>query len=128
VSAGRGGLDCAEPSAWLALDPQHLDESAVSRTDRLPEQVFEQSAKKTLVIGVNINDMVPLDPDRQAQYTPPMALNAAYDALITMRPRRLRKPQPRPRGQVGAHPGWDGLALRNQARREVCQRQPADGR
>jgi peptide/nickel transport system substrate-binding protein len=52
----------------------------------LPEQVYAQSAKNTLVIGIDISDTVTLDPARQAQYTPPMTLSAAYEALVTMTP------------------------------------------
>jgi peptide/nickel transport system substrate-binding protein len=52
----------------------------------LPERVFAQSKKNTLVIGVDISDTISLDPARQAQYTPPMTLLAAYDTLVTMTP------------------------------------------
>jgi peptide/nickel transport system substrate-binding protein len=52
----------------------------------LPERVYAQSNKKTLVIGIDISDTITLDPARQAQYTPPMSLSAAYDALVTMTP------------------------------------------
>jgi peptide/nickel transport system substrate-binding protein len=52
----------------------------------LPETVFAQAKKTTLVIGVDISDTITLDPARQAQYTPPMTLIAAYDTLVTMAP------------------------------------------
>ncbi len=52
----------------------------------LPERVFAQASKTTLVIGIDISDTVTLDPARQAQYTPPMTLLAAYDMLVTMDP------------------------------------------
>lgn len=52
----------------------------------LPERVFAQAAKTTLVIGIDISDTITLDPARQAQYTPPMTLRAAYDMLVTMTP------------------------------------------
>ncbi len=52
----------------------------------LPERVFAASDKTTLVIGIDISDTITLDPARQAQYTPPMTLRAAYDMLVTMSP------------------------------------------
>src|SRR5580700_8629652 len=52
----------------------------------LPERVFAEASKTTLVIGVDISDTITLDPARQAQYTPPMTLLAAYDMLVTMAP------------------------------------------
>lgn len=52
----------------------------------LPERVFAQAAKNTLVIGIDISDTITLDPARQAQYTPPMTLLATYDMLVTMSP------------------------------------------
>ncbi len=52
----------------------------------LPDRVFAQSRKGTLVIGLDISDTITLDPARQAQYTPPMTLLAAYDMLVTMAP------------------------------------------
>jgi peptide/nickel transport system substrate-binding protein len=52
----------------------------------LPDQVFAQARRNTLVIGIDISDTVTLDPARQAQYTPPMSLLAAYDMLVTMAP------------------------------------------
>lgn len=52
----------------------------------LPDKVFAQASKTTLVIGIDISDTITLDPARQAQYTPPMTLAAAYDPLVTMEP------------------------------------------
>jgi peptide/nickel transport system substrate-binding protein len=52
----------------------------------LPGRVFAQARKNTLVIGLDISDTITLDPARQAQYTPPMTLLAAYDMLVTMAP------------------------------------------
>jgi peptide/nickel transport system substrate-binding protein len=52
----------------------------------LPKRVYAQASKTTLVIGVDISDTITLDPARQAQYTPPMTLTAAYDMLVTMDP------------------------------------------
>lgn len=58
----------------------------------LPERVFAQAKKTTLVIGIDISDTVTLDPARQAQYTPPMTLFAAYDTLVTMTPGKYIDP------------------------------------
>ncbi|MFT3952891.1 MAG: ABC transporter substrate-binding protein [Piscinibacter sp.] len=55
-------------------------------TAGLPDTVFAQARRNTLVIGIDISDTVTLDPARQAQYTPPMSLLAAYDMLVTMAP------------------------------------------
>ena len=52
----------------------------------LPERVYAGASKTTLVLGLDITDTITFDPAREAQYTPPMTLNAAYDALITMTP------------------------------------------
>ncbi|MGL4290841.1 MAG: ABC transporter substrate-binding protein [Phreatobacter sp.] len=52
----------------------------------LPERVYAQTRRNTLVIGIDISDTITLDPARQAQYTPPMTLLAAYDMLVTMAP------------------------------------------
>ena len=52
----------------------------------LPERVYAQARRNTLVIGIDISDTITLDPARQAQYTPPMTLFAAYDMLVTMTP------------------------------------------
>lgn len=52
----------------------------------LPDRVYAQTRRNTLVIGIDISDTVTLDPARQAQYTPPMTLLAAYDMLVTMAP------------------------------------------
>jgi peptide/nickel transport system substrate-binding protein len=52
----------------------------------LPGRVYALSEKRTLVIGIDISDTITFDPARQAQYTPPMTLSTAYDALVTMTP------------------------------------------
>src|SRR5438132_2486674 len=51
-----------------------------------PPRVFAQARKNTLVIGIDISDTITLDPARLAQYTSPMTVAAAYDALVTMTP------------------------------------------
>src|SRR3989440_6897527 len=52
----------------------------------LPDHVFAQARKNTLVLGIDISDTITLDPARLAQYTSPMTVSAAYDALVTMKP------------------------------------------
>jgi peptide/nickel transport system substrate-binding protein len=52
----------------------------------LPARVLAAATKTTLVLGLDISDTITLDPAREAQYTPPMTVNAAYEALITMSP------------------------------------------
>jgi peptide/nickel transport system substrate-binding protein len=55
-------------------------------TGLLPERVFAQTRKNTLVIGIDISDTITLDPARVAQYTSPMTSAATYDPLVTMLP------------------------------------------
>ena len=52
----------------------------------LPDRVFAQTRKNTLVLGIDISDTITLDPARLAQYTSPMTVSAAYDSLVTMKP------------------------------------------
>jgi peptide/nickel transport system substrate-binding protein len=52
----------------------------------LPDRVHAAASKTTLVLGLDISDTITLDPAREAQYTPPMTVNAVYEALITMSP------------------------------------------
>src|SRR5262245_42698139 len=47
---------------------------------------FAQARRNTLVIGIDISDTITLDPARLAQYTSPMTVSAAYEALVTMTP------------------------------------------
>ena len=63
-----------------------LGAGAATLAAGLPGRVLAQASKTTLVIGIDISDTISLDPARQAQYTPPMTLLAAYDMLITMDP------------------------------------------
>jgi peptide/nickel transport system substrate-binding protein len=52
----------------------------------LPDRVHAATAKNTLVLGLDISDTISLDPAREAQYTPPLTLTAAYETLVTMTP------------------------------------------
>src|SRR5689334_1786723 len=52
----------------------------------VPDRVFAQARKSTLVLGIDISDTITLDPARLAQYTSPMTVSAAYDSLVTMKP------------------------------------------
>ena len=52
----------------------------------LPGRVHAAATKNTLVLGLDISDTISLDPAREAQYTPPLTLEAAYEALVTMTP------------------------------------------
>ena len=40
----------------------------------------------TLVLGIDISDSITFDPAREAQYTAPLSLRAAYELLVTMSP------------------------------------------
>jgi len=52
----------------------------------LPDRVHAAATKNTLVLGLDISDTISLDPAREAQYTPPLTLEAVYEALVTMTP------------------------------------------
>jgi peptide/nickel transport system substrate-binding protein len=52
----------------------------------LPEQVHAASSNGALVLGIDISDSITFDPAREAQYTAPLSLRAAYESLITMSP------------------------------------------
>jgi len=52
----------------------------------LPNRVHAATAKNTLVLGLDISDTISLDPAREAQYTPPLTVTAAYESLVTMTP------------------------------------------
>lgn len=52
----------------------------------LPERVHAASSGNTLVLGVDISDSITFDPAREAQYTPPLTVRAAYESLVTMSP------------------------------------------
>lgn len=52
----------------------------------LPERVHAASSGGTLVLGIDISDSITFDPAREAQYTAPLSLRAAYESLVTMSP------------------------------------------
>jgi peptide/nickel transport system substrate-binding protein len=52
----------------------------------LPDKVFAATSGGTLVLGIDISDTITFDPAREAQYTPPLSLRAAYESLVTMSP------------------------------------------
>ena len=76
------------PSGWLSRRDaaKLLGAGGASLALGLPERVFAQAKKTTLVIGIDISDTITLDPARLAQYTSPMTVSAAYDSLVTMKP------------------------------------------
>ena len=69
---------------------------------------WAQSRRDTLVIGIDISDTVTLDPVKQAQYTPPMTLNAIYDGLLTLERSDLVRPKPALATAWTRRPGGDG--------------------
>lgn len=52
----------------------------------LPEHVHAATNNGTLVLGIDISDSITFDPAREAQYTAPLSLRAAYESLVTMSP------------------------------------------
>lgn len=52
----------------------------------LPERVHAAASKTTLVLGLDISDSITFDPSREAQYTAPLTVRAAYESLVTMSP------------------------------------------
>lgn len=78
----------SEKGMWLNRRQvgQLLGIGGAALTGLLPTQVFAQSRKTTLVLGIDISDTITLDPARLAQYTSPMTVNTAYEPLVTMAP------------------------------------------
>ncbi len=78
----------SEQGTWLNRRQvgQLLGIGGAALTGLLPTQVFAQSRKTTLVLGIDISDTITLDPARLAQYTSPMTVNTAYEPLVTMAP------------------------------------------
>ena len=60
----------------------------------LPQWVYAAATKPALVLGLDISDSITLDPAREAQYTAPLIMTAAYDSLITMTPGDYLNVQP----------------------------------
>ncbi len=52
----------------------------------LPARVHAAAGGGTLVLGIDISDSITFDPAREAQYTAPLSLRAAYESLVTMSP------------------------------------------
>lgn len=52
----------------------------------LPDKVHAATSGGTLVLGIDISDSITFDPAREAQYTAPLSLRAAYESLVTMSP------------------------------------------
>ena len=77
----------------------------------LPERVHAAAAKNTLVLGLDISDSITFDPAREAQYTPPLTVTAAYESLITMSPGDYLEREAGAGQRLGAHAGRQGLAL-----------------
>ena len=60
----------------------------------LPGAAHAQNRKGVLVIGLDISDTITFDPARQANYSPPLTVEAAYDSLVTMGPPNYLDLQP----------------------------------
>jgi peptide/nickel transport system substrate-binding protein len=52
----------------------------------LPARVYAAAGNGTLVLGIDISDSITFDPAREAQYTAPLSLRAAYESLVTLSP------------------------------------------
>ena len=80
----------SQKSWWMsrreALKILGLSGTAIAASSFLPERVFAQARKNTLVLGIDISDTITLDPARLAQYTSPMTVATAYDSLVTLTP------------------------------------------
>ena len=72
-------------------------------------------ASSTLVLGIDISDSITFDPAREAQYTAPLSLRAAYESLITMSPGDYLEVKPALAKSWARHAGWQGLALHHAA-------------
>jgi peptide/nickel transport system substrate-binding protein len=60
----------------------------------LPDRVHAAASGGTLVLGIDISDSITFDPAREAQYTAPLSLRAAYESLVTMSPGDYLEVQP----------------------------------
>src|SRR6185436_3529901 len=80
----------SKKSWWMsrreALKILGLSGTALAASNFLPERVFAQARKDTLVLGIDISDTLTLDPARLAQYPSPMTVATAYDSLVTLTP------------------------------------------
>ncbi len=94
----------------------------------LPARVHAAAAKNTLVLGLDISDTISFDPAREAQYTPPLTVTAAYESLVTMTPGEYTNVKPALANVLGTHAGRQGLAIHAARRGEVQQRQAGHGR
>ena len=72
------------------------------------EALAQAARSGTLVIGIDISDTITFDPVRQAQYTPPLTLNACYDSLMTLEKDDLVNPKPSLATAWARRPGGDG--------------------
>ena len=77
----------------------------------LPKRVHAAASGSTLVLGIDISDSITFDPAREAQYTAPLSLRAAYESLVTMSPGDYLEGQAGAREVMGAHGGRQGLAV-----------------
>jgi peptide/nickel transport system substrate-binding protein len=60
----------------------------------LPDRVHAAASGGTLVLGIDISDSITFDPAREAQYTAPLTVRAAYESLVTMSPGNYLQVQP----------------------------------
>ncbi|HEX3953507.1 MAG TPA: ABC transporter substrate-binding protein [Stellaceae bacterium] len=60
----------------------------------LPDKIHAAETGGTLVLGIDISDSITFDPAREAQYTAPLSLRAAYESLVTMSPGDYLNVQP----------------------------------
>ena len=65
----------------------------------------------TLVLGIDISDSITFDPAREAQYTAPLSLRAAYESLVTMSPGDYLEVKPALAKTWEQTAGRQGLAL-----------------
>ena len=120
----------SKKSWWMsrreALKIMGLSGTALAASNFLPERVFAQSRKDTLVLGIDISDTITLDPARLAQYTSPMTVASAYDSLVTIGAGPIHRRQTVARHEMGAHARRQGLALHAARRRQVRHRHADD--
>ena len=117
-----GGSDAGNRLAWAARGNAAAGRRRAASWPACRSRVHAAAKKNTLVLGLDISDTISLDPAREAQYTPPLTVTAAYESLVTMTPGDYLNVKPALATAGRARP-TARVALHAARRRKVQQRQ-----